>query len=155
MCLGTWSKELTHLKRLWCWERLKAGREGDDRGWDGWMASLTQWTWVWVNSGSWWWTGRPWGQSMGLQRVGHNWVTELTWPPRWMGRQRGSSGYWLITVKQCNPRPHWLSVFPSVQRKNRTWCFLSVRSSPDESLGFFWCHLIHCGSCMLFWKDQS
>jgi len=51
-------KELTHLKLPWCWERLKAGGEGDDRGWDGWMASLTQWTWVWVNSGSWWWTGR-------------------------------------------------------------------------------------------------
>ena len=48
----------THLKRPWCWERLKAG-EGDDRGWDGWMASPTQWTWAWVDSGSWWWTGRP------------------------------------------------------------------------------------------------
>ena len=57
--LATWCKELTHLKRPWCWERLKVGGAGDDRGWDGWMASLTQWTWVWVNSGSWWWTGRP------------------------------------------------------------------------------------------------
>ena len=47
------------LKRLWCWERLRAGGEGGDRGWDGWMASATQWTWVWVNSRSWWWTGRP------------------------------------------------------------------------------------------------
>ena len=56
------------------------GGEGDDRGWDGWMASLTWWTWVWVNSGSWWWTGRPgvlW--IMGLQRVGHDWATELNW----------------------------------------------------------------------------
>ena len=52
--LATWCKELTHLKRPWCWERLRAGREGDDRGWDGWMASPIQWTWVWVNSGSWW-----------------------------------------------------------------------------------------------------
>ena len=51
--------ELTHLKRPWFWERLRAGGEGDDRGWDGWMASLTYWTWVWVDSGSWWWTGRP------------------------------------------------------------------------------------------------
>ena len=50
--LATWCKELTHWKRPWCWERLKAGGEGDDRGWDGWMASLTQWTWVWVNSRS-------------------------------------------------------------------------------------------------------
>ena len=57
--LATWCEELTYWKRLWCWERLKVGQEGDDRGWDGWMASLTQWTWVWVNSGSWWWTGRP------------------------------------------------------------------------------------------------
>ena len=59
-------------KRPWCWERLKAGGEGDDRGWDGWMASPTQQTWVWVNSGSRWWTGRPGVlQSMGSQRVGH------------------------------------------------------------------------------------
>ena len=65
--LATWCEELTHLKRPWCWEILNAGGEGDDRGWDGWMASLTQWTWVWVNSGSWWWTGRPGVlQSMGL-----------------------------------------------------------------------------------------
>ena len=64
----------------WCWEGLRAGGEGDDRGWDGWTASLTQWTWVWVNSGSWWWTGRPgvlW--FMGSQRVGHDWATELNW----------------------------------------------------------------------------
>ena len=56
------------------------GGEGDDRGWDGWMASLTRWTWVWVNSGSWWWTGRPGVlRFMGSQRVGHDWVTELNW----------------------------------------------------------------------------
>ena len=66
--LATWCKELTHWKRPWCWERLRAGGEGDDRGWNGSMASLTQWTWVWVNSGSWWWTGRPGMlQSMGSQ----------------------------------------------------------------------------------------
>ena len=57
--LATWCEELTHWKRPWCWERLRAGGEGDDRGWDGWMASLTQRPWVGVNSGSWWWTGRP------------------------------------------------------------------------------------------------
>ena len=63
----------------WCWERLRAGGEGDNRGWDGWMASPTQWTWVWVNSGSWWWTGRPGVlRFMALQRVGHDWVTKLT-----------------------------------------------------------------------------
>ena len=73
-------KELTHLKRPWCWERLRAGREGDGRGWDGWMVSWTQWTWVWVDSGSWWWTGRPGMlRFMGSQRVRHDWVTELNW----------------------------------------------------------------------------
>ena len=66
-------EELTQWKSPWCWERLKAGREGDNRGWDGWMASLTQWTWVWVDSRSWWWTGRPaMLQFMELQRVGHD-----------------------------------------------------------------------------------
>ena len=71
---------LTHWKRLWCWEGLGAGGEGDDRQWDGWMASLTRWTWVWVNSGSWWWTGRPGVlRFMGLQRVRHDWVTELNY----------------------------------------------------------------------------
>ena len=74
---GHWHKELTHLKRPWCWERLKAGEEGDDRGWDGWMASLTWWTWVWASSGRWWRTGKPGMlQSMGSQRVRHNWATE-------------------------------------------------------------------------------
>ena len=52
-------RTFTHWKRLWCWERLKAGGEGDDRGWGGWMASPTQWIWVCVNSGSWWWTRKP------------------------------------------------------------------------------------------------
>ena len=78
--LATSCEELTHWKRLWCWEGLGAGGEGDDRGWDGWMASLTQWSWVWVNSGSWWWTGRPgvlW--FMGSQTVRRDWVTELNW----------------------------------------------------------------------------
>ena len=56
---ATWCEELTHWKRLWCWERFRAGGEGFDRGWDGWMTSPTWWTWVWVNSGNWWWTGRP------------------------------------------------------------------------------------------------
>ena len=75
--LATWCEKLTHWKRPWCWERLKAAGEGDDSGWDDWMSSLTQWTGVWVNSGSCWWTGKPGVlQSMGLQRVRHNWVTE-------------------------------------------------------------------------------
>ena len=82
---GNWSdscEELTDWKRPWCWEGLGAGGEGDDQGWDGWMASRTRWTWVWVNSGRWWWTGRPGVlRFMGLQRVGHDeWLdwTELS-----------------------------------------------------------------------------
>ena len=79
--LATWCKELTHWKRPWCWERLKTGGEGDEGGWDGWMASPTWWTWVSASSGSWWWTGKPGVlQSMGSQRVGQlsDW-TELNW----------------------------------------------------------------------------
>ena len=77
-----WCKELTHWKRCWCWERLKVGGEGDDRGWDGWMASLTRWTGVWVNSGSWWWQASlpccsPWGlkESNTTERL--NWLTNI------------------------------------------------------------------------------
>ena len=72
--LATWCEELINWKRPWCWERLKAG-EGDNRGWAGWMASLTWWTWVWASSRSWWWTGKTGVlQSMGSKRVGHDWV---------------------------------------------------------------------------------
>ena len=74
----TWCEELTYEKRPWCWEGLKAGGEGDNRRWDGWMASPSRWTWVWASSGSWWWTGKPGMlQSMGSQRDGH-WETEQT-----------------------------------------------------------------------------
>ena len=66
---GHWLEELTQWKGPWCWERLKAGREGYDRGWDGWMTSPTQWTWVWESSGSWWWTGK----------LGMLWSMRLQW----------------------------------------------------------------------------
>ena len=77
--LTTWCEELTHLKRPWYWERLKVGKEGDDRGWDGWMASLSQWTWVWVSFESWWWTGRPscyspWGRKESDTTERLNWA---------------------------------------------------------------------------------
>ena len=78
--LATSCKELTHWKRPWCWEQLGAGGEGDNTGWNGWMASPTLCTWVWLNSGSWWWTRRSgmlW--FMGSQRVRHDWATELSW----------------------------------------------------------------------------
>ena len=75
--LAIWCKELTYWKRPWCWKRLNVGGKGDDRGWDGWMASLTQRTWVWVNAGSWWWTGRPGVLQPMACRVGHDWATKL------------------------------------------------------------------------------
>ena len=75
--LATWYEELTHWKRPWCWERLNARGEGNDRERDSWMTSLTRWTWAWASSGSWWWTGVL--QSMGLQSVGPDWATELNW----------------------------------------------------------------------------
>ena len=75
--LATWCKELTHWKRTWCRERLKVGGEGDDRGWNGWMASPMRWTWVWVGSRSWWWTGKP----VVLRSMGScDWATEMNWP---------------------------------------------------------------------------
>ena len=78
--LATWCEELTHWESPWCWERLKAGGEEDNREWDSWMASLTQRTWVWASSGNWWWTGKPdMLLSMRLQRVRHDWETELNW----------------------------------------------------------------------------
>ena len=93
--LATSCEELTHWKRPWCWEGLRAEGEGDERGSDGWMASLTRWTWVWVNSGRWLWTRKPGVlRFMGLQRVGHDWVTELNW---------SSCTWWLLS---CRPRQH-------------------------------------------------
>ena len=76
--LATWCEELTYLKSPWCWERLKVGGKEDDRGWDGWMASPTQWTWVWVSPGSWWWTGKPgvlqsWGHKESYMTEWLNW----------------------------------------------------------------------------------
>ena len=78
--LATWWRRADSFEKTLMLAGIGAGGEGDDRGWDGWMASPTRWTWVWVNSGRWWWTGRPgvlW--FMGSQRVGHDWVTEMNW----------------------------------------------------------------------------
>ena len=80
--LTTWCEELTPWKRPWYWERLKTGGEGDNRGWDGWVASPTRWTSVWADSDSWWWSGRPGVlQFMESQRVRHDWVTKWNWSP--------------------------------------------------------------------------
>ena len=92
-------KELTHWKRPWWWERLRAEGEGDDRGWDGWMASLAQWTWVWASSGRQWRIGKPGElQSIGLQRVGHDWTTILL--PIWLTQ---------YSQKQMRTRAHKFS----------------------------------------------
>ena len=93
--LATWCEELTPWKIPCFWEKLRAGGKGDDRGWDGWMASLTQWTWVWVNSGIWWWTGKSgvlW--FLWSQRVGHEWVTELNWTWRYLHWYRNFTNVW-------------------------------------------------------------
>ena len=109
--LATWCKELTHWKRPWCWERLKAGGEGDDRGWDGWMALPTPWTWVWVNSRSWWRTGRPGVlQSMGSQSDTTERLNCLiltchqagSWNALWFSsRWCYSSTWWLLPCPHC------------------------------------------------------
>ena len=100
--LDTRWEGLTDLKRSWCWERLKAG-EGMT-GWDGWMASPTRWTWVWVNSVSWWWSGRPGVlQFMGLQRVGHDWATELN-NRTWKSKLYISVGVCELTIWDSIPR---------------------------------------------------
>ena len=89
---------MTHWKRPWCWGRLMAGGEGDDRGWYDWMASPTRWTWVWASSGRWWWTGKPGMlQSMGSQRVGHDWTTELNWIERLRKDGLGEEVRWLFS----------------------------------------------------------
>ena len=121
--LDTWCKERTSWKRPWCWEKLKAGGEGDDRGWNGWTALLTQWTWVWASSGSWWWTGKPGApQSMGSKRVRHDWATELNWKfsnpfldplinfsliVKWPGERKEVSGIrWCRNLMNCGIKTH-------------------------------------------------
>ena len=90
--LATWCKELTDWKRPWCWERLKAGWEGDDGGWDGWMASPAQWTWIWASSRRWWRTGKPGMlQSVGSQKFRQDLVTERQ-------PQREKSSAWMYIV---------------------------------------------------------
>ena len=145
--LATWCEELTHWKRPWCWERLKAGGEGDDRGWDGWMASLTWWMWVWVNSGSWWWTGRPGMlQFMGSQSQTRlsNW-TELNWKLPCMKIYKHA---FLQTKHPCFtldlgslcPSSHWLqSPGPDLQRpwqSNREYIHLNYDNSKNTSRNF-------------------
>ena len=130
-------------KRRWCWEGLRPGGEGDDRGWDGWMASPTQWTWVWVNSGSWWWTGRPGMlRFMGSQRVRHDWVTELNWTERclWSAREGFQEEMLLTEVSEG-----WVGVYqlrtpaPPFQHPYKTH---GIRGPQAE---FHLCHILAVG----------
>ena len=113
--LATWWEELIHWKRPWCWESLKEGGEGDDRGWDGWMESLTQWMWIWASSGSWvgWWIGKP-GllQFIGLQSVRHDWTTEVNWTE--------------------------LMVFPVVTYRSESWTTQKAELRRTDVFEFWW-----------------
>ena len=124
--LATWCKELTPWKRPWYWERLKAGGEGDDRGWDGWMASPTRWPWVWASSGSWWWTEKPDVlQSMGSQIVGHVWETELT--DTGMSSDCNYPLPWFLTNRSCPAqRANNTPREEQDQRQNSLWNFTVV-----------------------------
>ena len=125
------------LASMW----LGAGGEGNDRGWDGWMASLTQWTWVWVNSGSWWWTGRPgvlW--FMRLQRVGHDWATNANVQDASQKRpHRGDEGGRWEGRGQRTSRPPWVPCHPS------TSTCPPPRSSPNPAMVGFWLRIRFVG----------
>ena len=107
------------LEKTWCWARLRAGEKGGNRGWDGWMASPTWWMRVWVNSRSWWWTGRPGGlQFMGSQRVGHDWATELKFSLRsWISS--------LIPTGSCLFL--WVSIFQKPHKIYLYWCVVGLK----------------------------
>ena len=113
--LDTFCKKPTHWKGPWCWERLKAGRKGDDRGWDGWMASPTQWTWVWANSRRWWRTGKPGVlQSMGSQRVQHHWGTEE--------QQQHRKAPWRSNRQGASPHSNDVNLFLGIFTRNHLEC---------------------------------
>ena len=134
---GHLMRRVDSLKRLWCWEGLGARGEGDNRGWDGWMASLTRWTWVLVNSGSWWWTGRPDVlQFMGSQRVGHDWATDLIWSDLMV---------WCGLVAQfptrCNPKDCSLpgsSVHGILQARIMQWVAISFSRGSSQCRDGTW-----------------
>ena len=141
--MATWCKELTHLKRPWCWEGLRAGGEEDDGGWDGWLASLTLWTWVWVNSGSWWWTGRPGVLRFTVsQRVRHNWATELNWTElslwctsltvQWLRHHFPMQGMWVQFLARELRSPHGL--WSKKKTKNKTENRNSISTNSVKTL---------------------
>ena len=141
--LVTWWEELTHWKRPWCWERLEAGGEWN-RGWDGWMASLTWWTRVWASSGSWWSSGKPGVlQSTVLQRIGHNWATQLNWTD--LQRERETTKAELESFDKNSDSKDLNSNLSSVK-----WLYLSGSQFPSLMNEF----TSQCCSIMAFqgWK---
>ena len=142
--LATWCEELTCWKRPCCWERWRAGGEGDDRGWDGRMAWLTWLMWVWTSSGNWWWTGRP-GllQSMGSQRVRHNWATELN---PWSGEVTDQENH------ERNIHNAWrdpfslsflhLQAFPHLNWEGGSGKIETVKVDTLDTLDFLFCYIL-------------
>ena len=136
--LATWCKELTYLKRPWCWERLKAGGEGDDRGWDGWIASPTWWTWVWASSGSWWWTGSlacgsPWGHKES--------DSEESWPLK-------NQCFWIMVLEKTLESPlECEEIQPTHPKGDQSWVFIGRTDAeaeapilwPGKSFGYGYC----------------
>ena len=145
--LATWCEELTHLKRPWCWERLKVGGEGDSRGWDGWMASPTQWTLAWVSSGSWWWS-EAWHAA--VHGVTKSWTrlsngTELNWVYMCRCDSSGSShlplphpcphvcGAYLPLNIKMSPTSHSTSI--PLRLRIRSWASLSFYACVCPKVG--------------------
>ena len=124
-----------------CWEGLGAGGEGDDRGWDGWMVSLTQWTWVWVNSGSWWWTGRPGMlQFAGSQRVRHDWATELNWTDSCLENSSDREAWQATVYRIAELDTTEVTLYAYMQDIFCLW-----QLCPSESWKWRWCNCLACG----------
>ena len=146
----TWHEKLTHWKIPGCLERLRAGGKGDERGWDSWMASPTQWTWVWASSGSWWWTRKPGVlQSLGLHKVRHDWDTEPNWT-EFLGGGIMKVYTWVLSrvwyfchTMDCSPPSS--SVHGIFQARILEWVAISF--SKGSSWPRNWSH-ISCFSCI-------
>ena len=136
---GTWCEELNHWERPWCWERLKAGGEGDDRGWDSWIASPTRWTWVWASSGSWWWTGKPGVLQLDTTEQ-LNWLEVKKEP-------RSSVGIWEVCLYlPANlPPPPPSPENPSASCSVPHPAFCSTCHSILQPFPELWSTLSHCG----------
>ena len=168
--LAIWCEELTHLKRPWCWERLRAGGEEDDRGWDGWMASPTQWTWDWVDSRSWWWTGRPvvlWFTRLQSQMWLSDWtelkslrlsliisylLISLSWSSV-IGFTDFSAKISLFSeFSNCTLTTKWTGFFTTLNTKPNRHCGQSLKSDFSP---YCWAHLKLISSPDRIWKSLS